>query len=300
MTTASFLPTTPSAGRRPSHLVIACLVATWLIWGSASLAIKFALAGFAPFFQMGTRFVVAGGVLMAWTRLRGAAWPSRLQWRNSVLVGALMLGGGMGCSALAEQTVGSGLVVAFAAISPLLFATVNLFFGVRTSRMEALGIAVGVAGVLMLTQGRSFQASPSGLLAIATACLSWSIGSVLSQQRLPLAPGPMGFASEMLCGGGVLLAISASRGEAMLLPTTAAPWLAWAYLVIFGSLVAFSAYMVLLARVSPALATSYSFVNPLIAMFLGVALGGESVTPFEWRSVAVILGGVVLLICRRR
>jgi drug/metabolite transporter (DMT)-like permease len=297
MTTAVLTPTAPP--HRLSGLVIACLAATWLIWGSTYLAIKIALAGFAPFFQMGTRFVAAGVLLLVWMRLRGAPWPTRLQWRNAAVVGALMLGGGMGGTAFAEQTVGSGLVVAFIAVIPLMIALVNRFFGVRTGAAESAGIGVGLVGVLMLTQGQGFQASHEGLAAITVACVTWSLGSVLSQRSLPLAPGAMGFASEMLCGGLVLLALSWAHGESMQLPAPGAAWAAWAYLVVFGSLVAFNAYMVLLSRASAALASSYSFVNPLIAMILGVALAGETVTPFEWASVAVVLAGVVLLMARR-
>ncbi len=290
---------TRTATPRLSPLVLACVAATWLVWGSTYFAIKVALQGFAPYFQMGTRFVAAGALLLAWMRWRGAAWPTAVQWRNAVVIGALMLGGGMGGTAMAEQTVGSGLVVAFIAVVPLMISLVNLFFGIRPGRAELLGIAVGLAGVLMLTQGRGFQASPSGLAAIATACLTWSVGSVLTQQRLPLAPGAMGFASEMLCGGVVLLGMAAVHGEPMVLPAMGLPWLAWGYLVVFGSLVAFNAYMVLLARASAGLASSYTFVNPVIAMALGVAVAGEHVTPFEWASVAVVLAGVVLLMWRR-
>jgi drug/metabolite transporter (DMT)-like permease len=296
MTTAVL---TPTVAPRLSALVVACLAATWLIWGSTYLAIKFALDGFAPFFQMGTRFLAAGVLLAAWMRWRGAPWPSRTEWRNAVVVGGLMLGGGMGGTALAEQTVGSGLVVAFIAVLPLMMAVFNRFYGIRTGAAETLGIGVGLVGVLMLTQGHGFQASPAGLAAITIACVTWSAGSVLSQNQLPLAPGAMGFASEMLCGGVVLLGLSALRGESMALPAFGTAWIAWAYLVVFGSLLAFNAYMVLLAKASAGLASSYSFVNPLIAMALGVALGGETVTPFEWASVAVVLAGVVLLIWRR-
>ena len=178
-----------------SPLVVACLAATWLVWGSTYLAIKFALVSFPPFFQMGFA--------------RGTALPSPVQWRNAVVVGALMLGGGMGGTAVAEVSVGSGLVVAFIAVVPLMIALVNLAFGIRPGPLESAGIGVGLAGVLMLTQGAGFQASPAGLAAITIACVTWSVGSVLSQQRLPLAPGAMGFASEMLCGGIVLLVLSA-------------------------------------------------------------------------------------------
>ena len=198
---------------RRSHdpLVLLCLAATWLVWGSTYLAIKFALLSFPPFFQMGTRFLFAGVLLLAWMRWRKAPWPSAKQWRNALIVGALMLGGGMGGTAYAEQSVGSGLVVAFIAVVPLMIAALNLLWGVKPGRLELVGIGVGLAGVLMLTQGAGFQASPAGLAAIALACVTWSIGSVLSQRTLPLAPGPMGFASEMICGGLVLLAMSATH-----------------------------------------------------------------------------------------
>ncbi len=287
-----------------SPLILLCLAATWLIWGSTYLAIKWALVSLPPFVQMATRFLFAGAVLLAWMRLvRGAAWPDRRQWRHALWVGALMLGGGMGCTAFAEQSVDSGLVVVFIAVMPLMIAALNMLWGVYPSRLEAAGIVAGLTGVVMLTRGAGFSASPTGLVAIIIATASWSTGSVMSQRRWPLAPGAMGFASEMICGGFVLLALAGVNGE---FPLLAANWpfeprsiLAWVYLVVFGSLMAFNAYMVLLDRVSAGLASSYSFVNPVIALLLGVWLAGEKVTPYEWTAAAVILLGVVLLVSRR-
>ncbi len=291
--------TLATAAPRPaplSTLLLLCLAATWLIWGSTYLAIKFALLSFPPFFQMGTRFLAAGAVLMLWMRWRGAAWPTRLQWRNALVVGTLMLGGGMGGTAVAETSVGSGLVVAFIAVVPLMIAALNLIWGVRPGRMELAGIVVGLAGVLMLTQGAGFQASPGGLAAIAIACITWSVGSVLSQRSLPLAPGATGFASEMLCGGAVLMALSWFAGEQPQWPPQPAAVAAWFYLVVAGSLIAFNAYMVLLAQASAGLASSYTFVNPVIAMLLGVAVLGEVVSGFEWAAAGVVLVGVVLML----
>jgi drug/metabolite transporter (DMT)-like permease len=290
----------PTATSGLPPLLMLCLAATWLVWGSTYLAIKLALTSFPPFFQMGTRFLFAGVLLLAWMRWRGAAWPSRAQWRNALIVGALMLGGGMGGTAYAEMSVGSGLVVAFIAVVPLMIAALNLFWGVRPGRLEAIGIVLGLAGVLMLTQGAGFQASPAGLAAIATACVTWSIGSVLSQRTLPLAPGAMGFASEMVCGGAVLMVLAGLRGEAPVWPPRPVAVAAWLYLVVFGSLIAFNAYMVLLARASAGVASSYTFVNPVIAMLLGMAFAGESVTPFEWAAVSVVLAGVLLLLVRSK
>ncbi len=279
------------------RLVIACLAATWVIWGSTYLAIRFALVSFPPYLQMGSRFIVAGVLLALWMRLaRAAPWPERRQWRNALVVGALMLGGGMGGVAVAEQTVGSGLVVAFIAVVPLLIVLINLFWRIVPGRLELAGIGVGLAGVLMLTRGSGFQGSPTGLLAMGTACSCWSLGSVLSQRALPLAPGAMGFASEMLCGGAVLMLLALVTGETFTWPPQPLAAWAWGYLVVFGSLLAFNAYMVLLARASAGLAASYTFVNPVIAMLLGVTFGGETITTYEWAAAGVVLAGVLLLI----
>ncbi|HEV8314552.1 MAG TPA: EamA family transporter [Burkholderiaceae bacterium] len=289
----------PRQGLGP--LVIACLAATWLIWGSTYLAIKFALPSFPPFLQMGSRFITAGVLLMAWMRLaRRAPWPTRAQWRNAFIVGTLMLGGGMGGTAYAEQSVGSGLVVAFIAIVPVLMVALNAALGTHPSRSEMAGIAVGVGGVLLLTQGAGFRASPVGLFAIATACVTWCVGSVMSQRHFTLAPGAVGFASEMICGGLVLMLLASLDGEyakqAALWPPHPTAVAAWFYLVVAGSLIAFNAYMLLLTKASPALASSYCFVNPVIAMLLGVTLGGETITGYEWLAAAVVVSGVVLLL----
>lgn len=294
-TTTLTIKTEPGLSTR----LFLCLAATWLVWGSTYFAIKLALVSLPPFFQMGSRFLVAGALLAGWMRWRGAPWPSRRQWLHALVIGGLMLGGGMGGTATAEQTVGSGLVVAFIAVMPLMIAGLNLLWGEKPTRLESLGIAFGLVGVLLLTQGQGFGASPVGLIAISVACASWAVGSVLSQRSLPLAPGPMGFASEMLAGGALLMGLSLLSGEA--LPAHIEPqalW-AWAYLVVFGSLVAFNAYMVLLAEASAGLASSYSFVNPVIAMLLGVTLAGEHISGHEWMAAGIVLVGVVLLLSAR-
>ena len=292
--TAATAAVRPAGALTP--LITLCLAATWLVWGSTYLAIKYALVSFPPFFQMGTRFLLAGLVLLAWMRWRGKPLPRAREWRNALIVGTLMLGGGMGGTAYAEQTVGSGLVVAFIAVVPLMIAAFNLLWRIYPSRPELAGIVVGLAGVLMLTQGAGFQASPVGLAAIAIACVTWSLGSVLSQRSLPMAPGAMGFASEMICGGAVLMVLSLCSGETPHWPPQPLAVGAWLYLVVFGSLIAFNAYMLLLSRASAALASSYTFVNPVIAMLLGVAVAGEHITGYEWVAAGVVLCGVVLML----
>jgi drug/metabolite transporter (DMT)-like permease len=283
-----------------SPVVLGCLAATWLVWGSTYLVIRFALAGFAPYFLMATRFVFAGGVLLAWQLARGAQLPTARQWGNALLVGTLMLGGGMGGVAYAEQTIGSGLVVAFIAVVPLLLVVINLVFGVVPRRTELLAVLVGLGGVLMLTQGVGMRASPAGLAAITVGTTCWALGSVLSQRRFALAPGATGFATEMLCGGVALLLMSGLRGESWHWPVQTGVWLAWWYLVVFGSLIAFSAYMLLLARTTSSIAASYSLVNPVVALFLGVTLGSETVSSWEWIAAGVVMIGVVLLFAGRR
>lgn len=284
----------PSPSAAPRWLLPA-LLACYLIWGSTYLAIRYALASFPPFFQMGTRFLLAGGLLMAWCLWRRHAPPSWAAWRNAALIGALMLGGGMGLTALASTQVGSGLVATFIAVVPMLVCGWGLLFGKRPGRLELAGMVVGLLGVALLMQGASFAASPLGVASLSVATLAWSLGSVLSTTRLPLAPGPMGFASEMLCGGAVLLLIALVLGEQPQWPPRPQALAAWLYLVVFGSLMAFTAYLYLLANASPATATSYTLVNPVIALFLGVVVAGETVSGNEWAACAIILLGVFLI-----
>jgi drug/metabolite transporter (DMT)-like permease len=291
----------PAASRPAlSALTLSCLAATWLIWGSTYLVIRFALTGFAPFFMMATRFLCAGGLLFMWQLMRGSPRPTLLQWRNALLIGTLMLGGGMGGVAFAEQTVGSGLVVAFIAVMPLILVAINSLFGVYPTRRELFAVIVGFAGVLMLTRGTGLRGSPAGLMAITVGTTGWALGRVGSPRGFKLAPGPTGFATEMLCGGVALLLMSLIAGESWQRAIPTGAWLAWVYLVVFGSLIAFSAYMLLLNRTSSSLASSYSLVNPVVALLLGVTLGGEAVSGWEWLSAAVILVGVVILFSGRR
>jgi drug/metabolite transporter (DMT)-like permease len=281
---------------KASPLLISCVAATWFIWGSTYLVIKFALISLPPFFQMGTRFLVAGALLLMWMKWRGAAMPTANQWRNALLVGALMLGGGMGGVAYSEVTVASGLVVTFIAVQPMLQAGLLSLWKIYPTKLEGVGIVIGLIGVVMLVQGQGFSGSSEGLIAISIAISAWAMGSVLSQKTTPLAPGATGFGSEMLMGGLVLLGLSWLKGEQVSFPLAPISIAAWVYLVIAGSLIAFNAYMILLDRAPPALATSYSFVNPIIALALGVGIGQETISSWEWLSAAVIVSGVVLIV----
>jgi drug/metabolite transporter (DMT)-like permease len=179
-------------------------------------------------------------------------------------------------------------------------------YGVRPSAAEAVGIFLGLVGVVLLSRGQGFSASLPGLLAISTACLTWSLGSVWALHGLPggrrlsMAPGAAGTASQMLAGGALLMLASALAGERPTLPPDSRALLSWLYLLVAGSLIGFSAYMLLLQRTTAALASSYTFVNPVIGLLLGVALGGEAISAMEWAAAGVILLGVVLLLLGRQ
>jgi drug/metabolite transporter (DMT)-like permease len=281
--------------RRKRTLVAVALLAVYLIWGSTYLCIRWALVSFPPFFQMSTRFLAAGAVLMAWSLWRREKLPAAREWRNALVLGTLMLGGGFGLTAVSEKSIGSGLVAAFIAVSPMWMCAWGFLFGQRPSRGELAGMAVGLAGVLLLMRGASFSASPFGMIALLGATLAWTLGSVLQMTRMPLATGAMGTASEMLCGGAMLMAFSLAAGEQFTWPPQPLAALAWSYLVVFGSLAAFSAYLYLLANSRPATASSYAFVNPVIALALGVLLGDERVAGGEWLACGVILAGVALI-----
>jgi drug/metabolite transporter (DMT)-like permease len=258
---------------------------------------------------MGTRFLAAGVLLAAWMRWRGARWPSAGEWVNATLLGALMLGSGYGFTAVAEVSVSSGLVVAFIAIGPALQAAMEWPYGLRPSRREAAGIALGLLGVLGLAMGQGFSASPGGLAAVLFASVAWKIGSVWTNHGLPralggralhLTPGGMGYASQMLAGGVVLVLMSALAGERPVWPIEPRAFWAWLYLVVAGSLIAFSAFMLLLQRTSTAVSSSYAYVNPVIGLVLGATLGGEVISSGEWLAAALVTGSVVLMLSGRR
>lgn len=275
--------------------VLLALLTVYLVWGSTYLAIHFALISFPPFLLMGTRFLAAGLLLFGWLKLRGAPNPTLRQWRDAGIVGVLLLGGGMGLTAVAQQYVSSGLAAVFIAGAPLMFALWAGLFGDWPSGREWAGILIGFAGAVLLASGGEFAAQPIGAIALTGAVACWTFGSVLSQKKLALAPGAMGFASEMLMGGLFLLVAGWLQGESFTGTFDPRAVLAWAYLVTAGSLAAFSAYMYLLSKVSPALASSYAYVNPLIAVLLGVWLADETIGMREIVAMTIILGSVVAL-----
>lgn len=275
--------------------VALALAVLYIVWGSTYGAMRIALGGFPPLLMAGVRFATAGAALYVALRLRGAPPPTPRQWAHSLLVGVLLLACGNGGVAVAEQWVASGLAAVVISSVPLWSALFSGLFGRWPARREGIGLAIGAGGVLFLNLGGDMRGQPMGAIVLLGAAASWALGSVWST-RLSLPSGAMASASQMLAGGGVLLVASIAHGDR---PTLApAPLLAMAYLIVFGSLIAYSAYGFLLRTVSPALATSYAFVNPVVAVLLGVGVGHEHMDPLAILAMAVILGGVALVIAK--
>lgn len=287
---------TPTAERiAPGALAVAAaLAAVYVIWGSTYLAILFGLEGYPPLLMAGGRFLVAGALMYGVLRMRGMPAPTRTQWKNLTVMGTLLLGFGNGLVCVAEQSVSSGLAAIAVASVPLWIGLFSALRGHRPNRMECLGLAIGFVGVLWLNAGSALTASPKGLIALLIAPLAWSFGSVWSRDK-DLPPPFMGAAAQMICGGALMLVVGFALGERITAVPPLKATLSVAYLAVFGSIVAFTAYVWLLHHVRPALAGSYAYVNPVIAVALGAWLAGERFTAHDMGAMAVILVGVVAI-----
>ena len=279
----------------PAARVALALGAVYLIWGSTYLAIRFALeGGFPPFLLGGIRFLVAGGLMFAVLRWRGVPAPTRAQWANAAVMGGLMLLLGNGMVNLAETKVSSGLAAVTVASAPLWMAVFAAMRGHRPTRMESVGLGIGFLGVLWLNADSSLSASRAGMVALLIASLAWSYGSIWSRGRD--LPSPfMASAAQMLCGGVAMCVVGALLGERFHAVPSATAIAAFCYLIVFGSIVGFSAYIWLLHHVRPALAGSYAYVNPAIAVALGAWLARERFGAHELLAMGVILLGVVAI-----
>lgn len=274
--------------------LIASFFALYVIWGSTYLAIRFGVESWPPLMMAGVRFLIAGSLMYVWLRRHGAPAPTRAEWKGAALVGTLLLAGGNGGVTVAEQWVASGVAALGVATVPLFTLVFAQLWGQRNTRREWLGIGLGLSGMLLLNMGGNLQASPVGAVLILLAAASWALGSVWGK-RLSLPAGAMAPAAEMLAGGAVLMVASQLAGERMHTLPTATGWAVLAYLVVFGSLIAFSAYQYLLRHVRPAAATSYAYVNPVVAVLLGMLFAGEHIGAAEWMAMGVIVCAVVLI-----
>lgn len=275
-------------------LIVACLASVYIIWGTTYFALKVGVREAAPYYLVGTRFLVAGGLLFAFLSWRGAPMPTLKQWGNSAILGLLLLVIGLASVTTAEQWVSSGAAVALIATMPLMMAIWSGLFGRWPRGVEWATILLGLAGTLVMIFGQDFRVSPLGTGLILMACASWSFGSVLGN-HIDVPRGAMGFAAEMLAGGALCMIVSLVKGEPWTLSHSPEVWWSWIYLVTAGSLIAFSAYRYLVEVVSPTLAATYAYVNPPVALFVGWWLGDETFSHNVFIGLPIVLASVGLL-----
>jgi drug/metabolite transporter (DMT)-like permease len=270
-------PSTPRVSPPPATLrrALAPLAAVYIIWGSTYLGIRVALEGFPPLLLSGARFIIAGSAILGYLAARGAALPDRRQWLAAIPIGLLLFVCGNGFVALAQVNIGSGVAAVVIATMPLWMALFAVAGGERPGAREWAGILLGFSAIAILSSGGDLRADFGSTLFLLLSPVAWSAGSMLSR-RAPSAPaGLMAMAAaQMLIGGVLAMALGLAFGERMVGTPGLRPILAMVYLIVFGTL-GFAAYTWLLRNVRPVLATSYAFVNPLLAVVLGAALGGE-------------------------
>jgi len=297
----SSLPPAPSR-----TLVAAALLALYLIWGSTYLATKIALTAWPPLLLSSARYLLAGGAQYAAMRLSGAPAPSKQDWLRAAVVGFCLLLFGNGGTTFSQQSIPSGLAALMVAAVPMFLALMGWASGItpRPTPKVTLGLVLGMTGMYLLASNRS--ATPVlypghhllGVAVVLLAAFMWSLGSLYSKKN-PTSGSPfLGVGMQMLCGGLFLALAGLAHGEASQLHLSSAPpkaWAAFAYLVTFGSWVAFSAYIWLLRVVEPALAGTYAFVNPAVAVLLGWAFAGEPLN-LQMGSGAILIVVAVMLV----
>lgn len=296
-------------GHRNLGLLIAAFAAVYIFWGSTYLAIKYAIETLPPFLMAGARFVFAGAVLMLWARLaKDYERPKAAHWKTSFVVGTLLLLGGNGGVVFAEHYISSSLAALLVATEPFWIVLLSWLWlkGARPNMKAVSGIAVGFFGVWLLINGQTSEVAAGdsgtmqlfGTIAVIAAAFSWATGSIYGL-RAPVPRSSIQTAGmQMVAGGTVLLFVSLLAGEWTsfnIAAVSANSWFGLIYLIIFGSLVGFTAYSWLLKNAQPAMVATYAYVNPIIAVFLGWLVAGESFTGQMLLGAGVIVGSVVLI-----
>ncbi len=271
----------------------------YIVWGSTYLAIHWGVETIPPFAMGAVRFLIAGSLLYAWSRFRGAEKPSVSHWKASAVVGVLLLFVGNGAVSWASQRVSSGLTSVLVATVPLWLVLCELWQGKRPDLLKLVGVLIGLAGVALLvmpTGAATATVDPVGAVVLALGSLSWTIGSLYSRTARQ-APAPaLAIAMQMLVGGSLLLVLSLALGEwTAAVHVSARSAASLLYLIVFGSLIGFSTYMWLLKAASPAAVGTYAYVNPAVAVMLGVVMAGERLPARAVAAMTVILGGVAMV-----
>lgn len=281
-----------------SRNVLLALGSVYLIWSSTYYALRAVVRELPPFLAGGGRYLLAGLLLLAFARMRGLGSPSLRQWRNTALVGTLLFAVGNGFVAFASREIGSGILAIVCAAMPLIGAALSPLVGIRPSMREGIGLSIGFVAVGALASGGDLSASPLSVGLLLLAPVGWAIGSLLVR-RLDVGPPMLAAGAQMVCGGLSMLGISLSTGEGLPTgPISLSTWLWLVHLVVFGSLVAFLAYQYLLMNARPAIAMSYAYVNPVLAVVLGAWAGGEVVSPNALIALALICAAVFFIVTK--
>ncbi len=271
----------------------------YLVWGSTYLAIHWGVETIPPFGMGAARFLTAGSILYLWCRIRGAEKPTKSQWKSSAVIGTLLLFVGNGAVSWASQRVPSGLTSVIVATVPLWLVLCELWQGKRPDFIKVIGVLIGLAGVALLVMpsgGATASVDPVGAVVLALGSFSWTVGSLYSRTARQAASPALAIAMQMLVGGSLLLLLSLALGEwtpALHVSVRSAASLL--YLIVFGSLIGFSTYMWLLKVASPAAVGTYAYVNPAVAVLLGVLMAGERLPAQAVAAMLVILGSVAMV-----
>lgn len=277
--------------------VALALVLVYIVWGTTYFAIGIALQSMPPLWMNGIRFTLAGVVMLVWALARGEQLPTAVQWRNAAVVGGLMVFGAMTLVMMAQSHgIGSGLMATVVTTMPMWLALWTRLGGERVPLTSWLGLVLGVVGAGLLALEGDFSSSTVGAMAAFGAPLCWSIGSYASR-KLSLPAPAMASSAQWLLGGalGMVLAAAVEPVEGML-HASATAWWAWTYLLVFGTLIALNAYLWLLQNTSAALAGSYSFVNPAVALLVGAGIGGERLTGWVFAALPLIAAALGLIL----
>jgi drug/metabolite transporter (DMT)-like permease len=294
---------TKSRDSRLTLQIVAAFIAVYLIWGSTYFAIRVAIQTMPPLLMAGVRFLIAGALVYTWVRVRGAERPTFPHWRSALILGALLLFAGNGGVTWAEQYIPSGLAALIVAMVPIYVALLDWLRpgGMRPTALRGVGLVTGFVGVALLigplaTGGLSINLFAAFVPLVGALC--WAAGSLYSRStKLPASP-LVGVGMEMLMGGVLLTGVGLLLGEGgQVHPENFSldSLLAFGFLIFFGSIVAFSAYIWLLGKVSPGRVSTYAYVNPVVAVFLGWAFASEQVTARTLIAAAVILLAVMII-----
>ena len=301
-TSANTVAHHPGVAPRVDPRLILSLVAVYVIWSSTYLAIRIAIVDLPPLFSASLRFVAAGLVLLAIAKRRGAAWPSAREWLAIAPIGGLLFLGGNGLVSIAQQSVSSGGAAVVCATMPLWMGVLGVLSGDKPTRREWLSLAVGFIGVFVLMGGPSLSGEPHHIVLLMLSPACWALGSVLAR-RLEGPSAKDSFmlpAMQMLVGGALLFAVAAMRGERIPTDASASSWLALGYLWLAGSLLGFTAYSWLLRHARPVVATSYAYVNPILAVVIGAVISGEALGITTVVANVLIVGAIWLALRRPR